>query len=369
MGRAGRGIDRALGVLLAGQEDAHIHEYFRRSAFPDERQVSAMLAALEASDDGLTGRDLEQRLNMRKGRIDAALKYLSVENPAPIIKQGSRWVRTPVPYQLDTENIRRLTGIREQEWRQMQDYVATPTCKMAFLASELDDPAHSPCGKCASCLGQALVPEDFPQALGIEATRFLKQAEFPLECKKQVAAGAFPLYAFNFKSNNIPQELRAQTGRVLSRWGDAGWGAMVAAGKRAGRFGDELVNAAAEMIQERWCPQPAPTWVTCIPSHRHPELVPDFGRRLAQRLGLPFHAAIAKLRDNPQQKFQENRYHQCSNLDGVFGVTTSLPPGPVLLVDDMVDSGWTLTIGAVLLAQAGCPAVFPLALAATGNGE
>jgi len=125
----------------------------------------------------------------------------------------------------------------------------------------------------------------------------------------------------------------------------------------------------AEMIQQRLRPQPAPTWVTCIPSRNHPELVPDFSRRLAARLGLPFHAAITKLRDNEQQKLQQNRYHQCRNLDGVFGLDDPLPAGPVLLVDDMVDSTWTLTVAAILLRQAGCPAVFPTALAATGDGD
>ncbi|TBV05089.1 RecQ family ATP-dependent DNA helicase [Phytopseudomonas dryadis] len=366
VGRAGRGINRALGILLAGDEDARIHEFFRRSAFPDERQVSALLEALENSD-GLTERDLEQRLNVRHGRIGDVLKYLSVENPAPVIKQDKRWVRTPVPYRLDVENIRRLTGIREQEWQEMQDYMATTSCKMEFLARVLDDPSPGPCGKCASCLGQSIVPETFPQALGVKAAQFLRHSEFPLECKKQIAAGAFPLYGFHF--NTIPQALRAETGRVLSRWGDAGWGTVVEAGKQAGHFGDELVEAVAEMIRNRWRPEPAPTWVTCIPSRNHPELVPDFSRRLAQRLGLPFHPAITKRRDNQQQKFQQNRYHQCSNLDGVFGVEGQVPAGPVLLVDDMVDSAWTLTVAAILLRQAGCPAVLPVALAATSDGD
>ncbi|NYI17413.1 hypothetical protein FHR53_000566 [Xanthomonas arboricola] len=151
--------------------------------------------------------------------------------------------------------------------------------------------------------------------------------------------------------------MRSETGRVLSRWRDAGWGKVVADGKQAGRFGDELVEAVAEMIQQRWRPEPMPTWVTCIPSRDHPELVPDFTRRLAQRLCLPFHLAITKLRNNEQQKFQQNRYHQCSNLDGVFGVGGQLPAGPVLLLDDMVDSAWALTVAAILLRQAGCPAV------------
>lgn len=366
VGRAGRGIEHALGILLAGEEDGKIHDYFRRSAFPDARLVSGLLEALEGAD-GLSERDLEQRLNARHGQIGQALKYLSVENPAPVIRQDGRWVRTPVAYRLNMGNIRRLTGIREREWQDMQAYVDTASCKMEFLARVLDDPAPAPCGKCAWCLGRPVVAETFPQELGIKAAWFLRHSEFPLQCAKQIAAGAFPVYGFGF--GNIPQNLRAETGRVLSRWGDAGWGQVVEAGKQAGRFADELVEAMVQMISERWRPQPTPAWVTCIPSRKHPDLVPDFSRRLAQKLGLPFQPVIAKVRDNPPQKFQQNRYHQCNNLDGVFGIAAALPPGPALLVDDMVDSSWTLTVATILLRQAGCPAVFPVALASTSAGD
>lgn len=368
VGRAGRGIDRALGVLLFGDEDERIHRFFRKSAFPDERIVLDLLAQLEASD-GLSERTLERRLNVRSGQITQALKYLSVENPSPILKQGGAWVRTPVQYRLDHERIRYLTEIREQEWQEMQEYIGTPRCKMEFLARVLDDPAPAPCGRCSSCLSRAIISESFPHELGVEAAQFLRHSEFPLVCKKQIAVGAFPQYRFNYSSGNIPHHLRAETGRVLSRWGDAGWGRVVEAGKRAGRFGEDLVEAVAEMVQRRWQPAPAPTWVTCVPSRNHPELVPDFSRRLALRLGLPFIASITKLQDNQQQKFQQNRYHQCSNLDGVFSVNGPLPAGPVLLVDDMVDSAWTLTVAAILLRQAGCPAVLPVALAATSDGD
>ena len=107
-------------------------------------------------------------------------------------------------------------------------------------------------------------------------------------------------------------------------------------------------------------------WVTCIPSNRHPNLVPDFAARLAAALGVPFHAVIQKTRDTEPQKEMENRYHQCNNLDGAFTVQRgALPKGAVLLVDDVVDSAWTLTLAAALLRQAGTAAVYPFALATT----
>lgn len=218
----------------------------------------------------------------------------------------------------------------------------------------------------ATWLGHPIVPEGFATPLAADATRFLRRAETPLECKKQVLAGAFTKYGF---AGRLPVDLRAETGRILSRWGDAGWGRLVAEDKHAGQFRDELVEAVAEMIRERWRPTPPPAWVTCVPSNRHPDLVPTFAQSLASRLRLPFVAAVSKVLDNELQKRQENSYRRCRNLDGVFAVEPKLPPGPALLVDDVVDSAWTLTVIAALLREAGSGPVWPVALATSGVGD
>lgn len=365
VGRAGRAIDYAVGVLLSGREDQEIQEFFRASAFPDERHVNSIMDAL-ADSDGLSDRQLEAEVNLRKGQIDKVLKFLSVENPSPVIKDGSRWRRTPVAYRLDHQHIQRLTQQRAGEWQEVQEYINSSDCLMLFLARSLDDEQAQPCGRCARCLGQPVIPEEFSHRLAVEAALYLKHAELPLECKKQVAGGAFQQYGF---SGNLPANLRAETGRILSRWGDAGWGRIVAEDKHNNRFRDDLVNAVAEMVTERWRPEPRPTWVTCVPSRNHPELVPDFARRLAARLNLPFVEAVIKVRDNQQQKFQQNRYHQCRNLDGVFSVIPGMSNGPVLLVDDMVDSAWTMTVISALLRRAGSGIVWPVALASTSTGD
>lgn len=363
VGRAGRAIDRATVVLLSGAEDVNIHEYFRRTAFPSERQVREILSALEDSD-GLNVRELEGRVNLRFGQIEAVVKYLSVENPAPLVKQGSKWVRTPVRYRLDHEKIERLTGQREMEWQEIQAYISSDGCLMEYLRRALDDPEAKACGKCANCLGEPTVPVDIDHELGVRAADFLRRAEMPLETKKQVAAGAFEIYGFR---GNLPLGLRAEDGRVLSRWGDAGWGKMVADGKHANRFPDELVVASAEMIIDRWQPDPMPEWVTCVPSRNHPQLVPDFARRLAAALGLPFIPAVDKIRDNEQQKGQQNRFRQCQNLDGAFGIVGDVPDSTVLLVDDVTNSRWTMTVVAAVLLDAGSGPVLPFALADTST--
>lgn len=365
VGRAGRGIDRAVAVLLSGQEDVRIHEYFRRTAFPDERHVQQILAVLEDSD-GLSIRALEQRANLSYGQLDKALKYLSVENPAPLIKQGRLWQRTPVEYELDREKIARLTAQREVEWNQVQAFIASDDCLMAFLRDALDDPEIEPCGRCANCLEGDVVPRDFDHALGIEATTFLRHAEMPLITNIQVAPDGFADYGFR---GNLRSELRPLEGRILSRWGDAGWGHIVADGKHNNHFPDELVDATVEMIRERWVPDPAPEWVTCVPSRNHPALVPEFAARLANALGLPFLPVVDKVRNNEPQKRQQNRFHRCRNLDGAFAVSDDVLDSPVLLVDDVYDSGWTMTVIAALLRQAGSGEVLPIALAGSGTGK
>ena len=365
VGRAGRAIDKAYGVLLVGEEDEDIHEFFRRGAFPDERHVNAILDVLTASD-GLSLQELQAELNLRQGQIEKVLKVLSVESPAPLIKRGSRWYRAPVQYRMDHERIRRLTEQREAEWQEMLAYVDSQTCLMAFLRAALDDPEATECGKCAVCRGDPVVSAAVDRGLAIEAARFLRHAEIVFKPKKQVAAGAFLELGFQ---GNLPRSLQADEGRILSRWGDAGWGALVAEDKHAGHFRDELVDAMASMVRDRWRPEPAPRWVTCVPSNNHPSLVPDFARRLAARLGVPFVDAMRKVRDNEPQKMQQNRFHQCRNLDGVFQVAVEIPSGAVLLVDDVIDSGWTVTVLAALLRRAGSGPVFPVALASTTSGD
>lgn len=363
VGRAGRAIDYSLGLLMSGEEDEKIHAFFRRSAFPPAGQVRHLLGVL-ANFNGLTVRDLEEHSNLAHGQIEKILKLLSVENPAPLIKIDSKWFRTPIHYELDEGRIARLTELREQEWRQVQAYLDDPDCLMAFLRCALDDPEFEDCGKCANCLGKALVSGDVNSKLVHEAATFIRHAEFPIKPKKQVAKGGFQHYGF---PTNLPPQLQAAEGRVLSQWRDGGWGDLAADGKEAGHFDDVLVAAMAEMIQTRWQPNPNPTWLCCVPSLGHPKLVPDFARRLAAALGIPFVECVSKVRQNEPQKWQYNRFHQCRNLDGVFAVGENIPSGPVLLVDDMIDSGWTMTVIAALLRHAGSGPVYPLAISSTAS--
>jgi len=368
VGRAGRAIPFAYGVLLSGEEEDDINQYFRDSAFPPERQVNAILEALSDAENGMTVRDIEHAVNLRQSHIEKVLKLLEVEPKSPVIRVGSAWCRTVNRYQLDQERIAHLTHQRETEWEEMKRYLASQKCLMQFLAEALDDPSARACGRCAVCLGRPVLPIKTQNATLITAQRFVRRSETPLELRKQWDISALARYRdqFGWTKLNIPLILRGEEGRILSRWGEPVWGESVSRGKALGRFDDELVAAAADLIRNRW-PASAPiAWVTCIPSRRHPKLVPDFALRLAHALGIPFRGVIQKSRETQPQKQMENRFHQCHNLDGAFTIEPDAGThSPVLLVDDVVDSGWTLTLAAALLRQAGTAAVYPFALATT----
>ena len=176
------------------------------------------------------------------------------------------------------------------------------------------------------------------------------------------------LGAGHFKGRILAEHIN-QEGRVLCRYGDAGWGTLVKIGKyEDGNFSDDLVEATVELIKNHWQPQPEPQWVTAIPSLRNPNLVPDLARRIADKLRIPYYQVLSKVKDTEEQKKMENSSKQANNVIDAFEVIGDCPEGPVLLIDDMVDSRWTLTVCGVRLQEARSGPVFPLALAATWSG-
>ncbi|MCX7013048.1 MAG: RecQ family ATP-dependent DNA helicase [Candidatus Sumerlaeota bacterium] len=361
VGRAGRATERAFGVLLSGEEDAEIAEYFIRTAFPPQAHVDRVLGALNEARNGLFVSMLERKINLGRGALEKTLRFLSTETPSPVAKIDGRWHATPVDYAMDHERIQRLCELRRAEQREMDEYTRTRECLMLFLARALDDPYSRPCGKCANCLGRVIVSSAFDEGRSNQAAIFVRRSFVRIAPRKRWPTGVFEVYPFR---GGIGPDLTAEEGRALSLWGDAGWGRLVRDAKYGvGRFPDELVEACLQLM-EVWKPEPRPAWVACIPSLTHPNLVPDFARRFAQRLGLPFAPCLRKTRPNDEQKRMLNSFQQARNLDGVFEADTrAMPQGPALLVDDMVDSRWTFTVAAAILRQAGCPAVFPLALA------
>lgn len=363
VGRAGRALESAYGVLLSGTEEAEITDYFINSAFPSKKEVEAVLDALEAAPKGLSVPELLARLNISSARVKKTIALLSLESPAPIAKQGTKWQLTVAKLSPGFwDRAERLTELRRQEQGQMRQYVALAHDHMAFLIRALD-------GDPVGIHGPALAPlNSVPNpALVREAVKFLRRTSLPIEPRKKWPAGGMPRYDVK---GNIPDSCQAQPGRALCVWGDAGWGGLVRKGKyQDGAFAPELVEACVALIRE-WNPLPSPKWVTAVPSLRHPTLVPEFAKHLADALGLPFVMVLTKTDARPEQKTMANSIQQARNIDGSLVLTAArLPEGPVLLVDDMVDSRWTLTVAAWLLGSHACSTVWPFALAQTGHDD
>ncbi|MBL9118061.1 MAG: RecQ family ATP-dependent DNA helicase [Verrucomicrobiaceae bacterium] len=360
VGRAGRALNAAHGVLLSGTEETDITDFFIESAFPSREEVAGVLAALQGAPDGLSIPQLMPLVNARRGRIDKALQLMALESPAPIVKDGSKWRLTAANLtEAFWQRAERLTALRRAEQQQMQEYVALSAGHMEFLVRALDGEASEHQPPCVVPLA-----ETFDEGIAREALTYLRRTSLELKPRLQWPGGGLPHMNV---SGNIAEAFRAQPGRILCIWNDAGWGSLVKQGKsRDGHFADQLVEACAAMVRS-WAPQPAPAWVTCIPSRRHPNLVPDFARRLATALNLPFHAVLEKTDDRPAQKQMANSSQQARNVDGALAARGQVPTGPVLLVDDMVDSKWTLTVAAYLLTSNGSGPVYPLALASTAN--
>lgn len=359
VGRAGRAVASAYGVLLSGREEADINDFFIESAFPSEQEVEKVLDALSAAPVGLTIPALLAEVNLSRGRAVKTVQLLSLESPAPIAKQGSKWQLTAADLSGDFwDRARRLTALRRQEQAQMQAYVDLDDDHMEYLIGALDgDTSKVQPPKLAP------LPTDPRPDLVRDAIAFLRRTDLPLEPRKRWPGGGMPQLGMK---GPIGEDHRAEVGRALCVWGDAGWGGLVHQGMYVdGVFSEDLVDACVELIQ-RWAPTPAPEWVTCLPSTRHPAMVPGFAKRLAAKLGLPFHAVIEKAEERPQQKTMANSTQQARNVDGAFCLSTALYAAPVLLVDDLVNSGWTMTMAAWLLREGGSGEVYPLALATTG---
>jgi len=361
VGRAGRALDSAYGILLSGAEDTDITDYFIESAFPTREEAAKVLDAIEREPSGLSIPELLGRINLSKRRIQTTIDLLSLESPAPIVKLDSKWQLTTTSLSDSFwQRTKRLTDLRREEQRQMQEYVKLKSGHMEFLIRALD-----------GIPGQVSTPllpdlESHPDPVLVQqAISFLRATSLDIEVRKMWPSGGLPRYRVKGK---IPIEHQFQTGKALCVWGDAGWGQLVRQGKyKDGRFADELVEACASMIRG-WNPKPLPTWITCVPSLRHPKLVPDFSQRLANKLNLPFRVALKKTDDRPEQKTMANSTQQARNIDGAFALDEQqVLTGSVLLIDDMVDSRWTFTVVSWLLLTHGIDNVFPVALALTGH--
>jgi ATP-dependent DNA helicase RecQ len=362
IGRAGRAIEDAVAVLFLGYEDVDIHRYFVSNARAPQAEIEIVLQYLDRSENGLKVTELTELLNLTKSEVSRVLKQLCILNPAPVIKSGSSFKRTPVEYVHDSEKEALLSKRRLEEMERFEQFSVSDRCFMEMVRQELDDPLAEPCGKCSNCVDHPIVSSEWTADSLEAALAFLGRSEFLIEPRKRWPKAALPSHGFN---GNIPVELQCSIGMCLSQFGDPGLAEFVRSDKHSGYFRDELVGKMIEGLG-RVFPEMTPDWICAVPSLRSEALVPDFSFRLASAMGIPYVNAVKKIKQTEPQKDQRNSFHQAANLDGAFEVS-EIRGGTVLLIDDMVDSQWTFTIIGALLLQAGAGKVIPIALTSTRN--
>lgn len=357
IGRAGRNIDRAYVILMTGQEDEDILSYFIETAFPTKKETESIVAWI-ADHEGASQRELEANLNLKRSRIENALRFM--QNDGFIYKEKSKFYVSPKSFVYDDAHYSAVRALRYREMEQMKELVHTKECYSRFIARALDDHTATDCGHCANCSGPVF-SEEVPFEALEKASAYLNGRTLTILPRKQW----------------IPSEVTDgkrikyinKEGICLSHYGDPGYGELVKRDKysREKRFCDELVGRSTQLLRP-YLAENKITHITCVPSLRS-DIVKDFSKRLALSCGLPFVDLLEKT-PAEQQKKMENSAHQCANAVKSFSVIDGATiPERILLVDDVVDSRWTLTVCGFRLMEQGCKEVYPFALADSSQKE
>jgi ATP-dependent DNA helicase RecQ len=367
VGRAGRAVESADVLLLPGVEDEAIWRYFAALAFPPEDQVDRVLAALAHSDRPLSTQALEARVDLRRSRLELMLKVLDVDGAVRRVKGG--WTSTGRPWTYDAERYARVARARTAEAATMREYSGTSTCRLEFLRRQLDDPYAQPCGRCDNCVGP-FIDAAVPDAALDTVRAHLGRPGVEIEPRRLWPTGAATL-GVPLSGKIAPGEA-AESGRALGRLSDLGWGSRLRDLLRPGSpdldVPEDVVKAVVQVLAGwEWAQRPVA--VVALGSRTRPRLVGSLARRLAQIGRLEFLGELPRTGGGPPGAgATSNSVQRLAAVHDAFAlppeVADALPrlSGPVLLVDDVLDSGWTMTVAARQLRLAGAPAVLPFVL-------
>ncbi|MCF7547734.1 RecQ family ATP-dependent DNA helicase [Pseudonocardia sp. WMMC193] len=357
IGRAGRALDRAEVILLPGQEDREIWAYFASLAFPPEPLVRQTLAAL--SDHPISTASLETRVDLSRTRLEMLLKVLDSDGAAKRVKGG--WIGTGAEWVYDAERHQRIAAARKAEQQAMLDYQSTTECRLVFLRRQLDDQDSTPCGRCDVCSG-AVWSADVSAEVAAAAAEQLQEPGVEIAPRKMWPSG--------MKELGVPLSGRlkagelAEPGRAVGRLSDIGWGTRL---RELLAGPDQPVPAdlldAVVRVLKGWNWAERPVGVVGIGSRTRPGQLEHLARRIAEIGRLPLLGTIEPVGERPARA--ENSAQRLAAVWPALGPAPAVE-GPILLVDDVVDSGWTMTVAARALREAGASAVLPLALAQTG---
>ncbi|MEU9861873.1 RecQ family ATP-dependent DNA helicase [Streptomyces sp. NPDC047971] len=383
VGRAGRGVEHAEVLLLPGKEDEAIWQYFASVAFPPEEQVRRTLDVLAHADRPLSLPALEPLVELRRTRLETMLKVLDVDGAVHRVKGG--WTSTGQPWVYDSERYAWVARQRATEQQAMREYAATTGCRMEFLRRQLDDEAAAPCGRCDNCSGSRFDPKVTDAALDA-AKGELGRPGVDVEPRKMWPTGLTAV-GVDLKGR-IPAGEQSSSGRALGRLSDIGWGnrlrPMLAERAPDGPVPDDVVQAVVRVLAD-WAKGPGgwasgapdaparPAGVVTIASRNRPHLVGSLGRRIAEIGRMPLLGAVEYVPEAEELRISRTNsaqrvvgLHQALTVPPALAERLASADGPVLLVDDLSDSGWTLAVSARLLRRAGADGVFPLVLAVQG---
>src|SRR5499427_3279108 len=368
IGRAGRGVERAEVILLPAAEDRDIWAYFASLAFPPERDVRAALAALAGAEGPLSLAALEARVDLSRTRLEIMLKVLDVDGAVRRVPGG--WTATGQPWGYDKQRYDRVAAERSREQDAMLGYAKTDGCRMEYLRRELDDPQAAPCGRCDNCTGAALAADVVPGTEKLARNR-LQRPGVTVTPRRIWPTGMAALGIA--ATGRIPAESAAEAGRSVGRLTDIGWGGtlrrILAAGAPDEPVSEDLFGAVLTVLAAwDWAKRPA--GVVTLPSRSRPVMISSLGQRIAVAGKLSYVGSLGYANGGPPGR-QYNSAQRLAALWRTLAVRTGLRAaltgfaGPVLLVDDRIGTGWTMTVGAKLLRECDVPAVLPFALAVT----
>ncbi|WP_233252024.1 ATP-dependent DNA helicase RecQ [Limnohabitans sp. 2KL-17] len=361
VGRAGRAVVHAEGVLLPSDADERIWDYFATASIPDPQTADKVLACLAAAGRGLL--EIEAQTGVRRGRLEALLKILAVEGV--VIKDGSAWKATGQTYVHDTAKWAALARVRQQEANIMRQYANGQGCLMAYLQTALDDSSPTPCGRCSVCTGHLPYPGLTPsQDKMIAARDFLRGMDVPIEPRKRWPAGVS-------RKGNI---LGFEAGRAVAFADDPAWvnelQALLVSGALVSPGGDvsepclpEALLAGALATLGRW----SKVWghrPVCVVPLPAPRMFANqqMALHISQKGRLPLHKVLSWTGHAAPDDAASTPV--VAHLESVIRLLpgASLPDGPVLLVATEVRTRWAATVAAALLRENGASQVLLLAL-------
>ncbi|GAA3794522.1 RecQ family ATP-dependent DNA helicase [Micrococcus endophyticus] len=373
VGRAGRGTDHADVLLLPGPEDRRIWEYFATASMPDEEQARAVLQALTQHGGALSVAALEPAVRIKRTALELLLKVLAVDGA--VERVGGGWRATGREWVYDAQRYARVAEARRAEERLMLDYQTTDTCRMEFLARTLDDPTAAPCGRCDVCAGP-WYPTGSDTSARERAEAALRRTGVPIEPRRMWPSGMDRL-GVPVKGRMAP-EIQAEEGRALARLTDLGWGTVLREllDKEDAPVPEDVLQGAVGVLAG-WGWQTRPIAVVAMPSRTRPQLVGSFAEGIARIGRLPFLGSLEHARGGPTAGPGGNSAYRLGSVHGRFAVPEAMAHllrtapdagrhGPVLLVDDLVDSRWSLAEASRVLREAGAQGVLPLVLAQAG---